>query len=135
MSAEKTKKERLQLILKEIRLASSESTEQGVLVLLERCFDEVEDTHTAIPKNPLAHLTLQSDGRMYAPHVKFRKLGSCGTAVYRQFRHRTYIGSNGAFAIYRLPCDGSEPVLELRKRGADGQAFWERPDWEEPPDN
>jgi len=134
VTTEKPKKERLQLILKEVDGASSEPSEQGVLGLLERCFDKVEDAHTAIPKDPLAHLTLQSDGRMYAPHVKFRTPGPCGTGVYRQFRHRTYVGANGAFAIYRLPRDGSEPVLELRKRGADGQAFWEHPDWKEPPD-
>jgi hypothetical protein len=100
-------------------------SEASVLQQLEEVFDVIEDAHSGVPKNPNAHLSRQTDGRMYAPHPTFKIPGD-GISTYRhRMGHKTCIGKNGSFRILKIEADLSETVV-FEKLGTDGRGYWEK---------
>jgi hypothetical protein len=107
--------------------ASVDSLE-GVFKMMEEAFDEIEDAHSSVPKDPAASVALQSGGRMYPPHPDF-KMPNVEPPTYRhRAGHRTVIGKNGSFRILKIEADLSETIVFeklFEKRGADGKGYWE----------
>lgn len=104
--------------------ATSVGSEEEVHRLMEVAFDEVEDAHSGVKKDPQAFATNQSDGRMYPPHPDFR-LPNLEPSTYRhRLGNRTVIGKNGSFRVLKIGADLSETVA-FEKRGKDGRGYWE----------
>lgn len=116
----KTKPERVQLLFQELTNAAPQSTEPGVLRLIEETLDLIEDAYSGVPKNPMHFETIKPDGRLYAPHPQF-KIASRrpGCSCYRQAAHKTYVAANGAFRIVAMTSAGEDVVFD--KAGADGK--------------
>jgi len=92
--------------------------------MMEEAFDEIEDIHSGIIKNPDAASTTVSDGRMYPPHPSF-KLRNVEPPTYRhRGGHKTVIAPNGSFRIFRIEADLSETII-FEKHGADGKGYWD----------
>lgn len=118
----KTKRERLQMLIEQLKAAPPRATGEEALLLIETTLDAIEDAHSGVDKNPEHFNTRQTDGRMYPPHPWFKvasKYARC--SCYRQAGHKTYILQNGAFRIVLLGA-GDEIVL-LDKVGADGEGI------------
>jgi len=91
---------------------------------MEEAFDEMEDAHSGVVKNPNAASTTVSDGRMYPPHPSF-KAPHVEPPTYRhRGGHKTVIAPNGSFRIFRIEADLSETVV-FEKRGSDGKGYWD----------
>lgn len=85
-----SKRERLALILSGLAAEPAAASEAGALALIERVMDAVEDAHSGVQKDPNHHLSQRTDGRMYAPHARFRLSSSSPEcACYRQAAHKT----------------------------------------------
>lgn len=83
---------------------------------LEQIMKEVEDEFSGIPENPNA-ATSPPDGRMYPPNDNFEVMSNIPSVrVFRQLRHRTSFGDNGALRITKS--DGS---LMVDLAGEDGR--------------
>lgn len=75
----------------------------------------VEDEYSGIPENPDS-TTTGTDGRMYPPHDRFEiDSGSPRVRTFKQLRHRTSFGENGAL---RITTPDGTIVVDLA--GADG---------------
>lgn len=112
----KTKRERLELILRRLQAASPFSTAAEARAALERIMREVEDEFSWIPENPNS-ATSASDGRMYPPSDEFEiPSGSSKVRTFKQLRHRTSFGDNGAIRIAR-----PDESVEIDLPGTDGR--------------
>ena len=81
---------------------------------LDQVMKAVEDELSGIPEN-LNAATVPSDGRMYPPDDRFEIQSGCPQVrLFKQLRHRTWIGENGALRIIR-----SDGTVEIDLRGAD----------------
>lgn len=116
--------ERLQLIYKELEQLPPAASALGVFQLLEKAFDKVEDLHSGVVKNPDAHKTRATDGRMYPPHPEMKPIPNVTPTTYRHVGHKTAIDSNGSFRIFQIEADLTETVV-FEKRGADNKGYWE----------
>jgi len=90
---------------------------------LAKVLEEVEDELTGIPKNPDTSKEAPPDGRMYPPfHKREVASGVSGVRSFRQRKHLTSFGENGAIEICELD-KNRQPVLPplLEKAGADGR--------------
>lgn len=111
------------MIFKVLERKVPASSGEGVFQMMEAAFDEIEDVHSGVEKNPNAASSTMSDGRMYPPHPSF-KIPNVEPPTYRQRGHRTVIASNGSFRIFKIEANLSQ-VLVFEKRGADGKGYWE----------
>lgn len=118
------KPQRLDLIYAELENGTPGDCRDATHRLFETAFDLIEDAHSGVPKDPMAHLSKDTRGRMYPPHPMYGQPGPNSTTIYRHFGHRTIIGVNGSFRIVKVEADLSETVV-LEKRGADGKGYWE----------
>lgn len=110
------KRERLDLILRALRIASPFSTGQEVRTKLEQIMRSIENELSGVPENPNA-ASSPPDGRMYPPSDDYEiPSGSPHIRTFKQLRHRTLFGDNGAIKITRP--DGS---AEIDLPGADGR--------------
>jgi hypothetical protein len=76
----------------------------------------VEDEFSGVPENPDA-ATARSDGRMYPPHDDFEiASGSEDVRTFKQARHRTSFGENGALRI-----SFGNGSIEVDLPGSDGR--------------
>ena len=111
-----TKRERLDEIMKRIRADAPYRTGVEVRAAVERIMKDVEDELSGIPGNPDAAIA-PSDGRMYPPHDKYeRRSTSSHVRIFKQARHLTFFGNNGALKI--VYADGT---VELDLFGIDGR--------------
>ena len=95
-----TKRERIDEFMKRLTSAAPFENDAEALVGMARVMREVEDQLSGIPENPLAALTTSTDGRMYPPDERFEiRSSNDQVRVFKQLRHRTYIGKNGAVEI------------------------------------
>jgi hypothetical protein len=116
------KRERLTMILALLVEAAPCRTAAEVRELLERVFDQVEDAHSGVPKNP--DPMANQGGRMYPPHDDYLIDGSDPPTYRHRNGHRTTIAKNGSFRIKRIEANLDEQVI-FEKRGADGKGYWE----------
>jgi hypothetical protein len=92
-------------------LAEARATLEGIM-------KAVEDEHSGIPENPDS-TTAGTDGRMYPPHDRFEiEAGSPRIRIFKQFRHRTTFGENGAL---RITTPDGAVVIDLP--GTDGKSI------------
>ncbi|HWO26454.1 MAG TPA: hypothetical protein VNO30_47325 [Kofleriaceae bacterium] len=118
------RQERLRLIFGVLEKKAPADSSDGVFQMMEEAFDEIEDIHSGIIKNPDAASTTVSDGRMYPPHPSF-KLRNVEPPTYRhRGGHKTVIAPNGSFRIFRIEADLSETII-FEKHGADGKGYWD----------
>ncbi len=111
-----TKRERLNETLRRVRDAAPFPNGFAARGALERIMNEVEDQFSGIPRNPHA-TTAPTDGRMYPPDDMFEiQSGSWGVRTFKQTRHRTSFGENGALEI--VLWDGT---VEISLCGQDGK--------------
>jgi hypothetical protein len=111
-----TKRERIDEIMKRIRVASPFPSGVAARCALERIMKDVEDSLSGIPENPDAATAL-TDGRMYPPDDRFEiRSGSTRVRTFKQLRHRTSFGENGALQIIR-----SDGTFEINLCGVDGK--------------
>ncbi len=112
-----SKGERLELVIAKLGDASPFNTGAEARSALEEIMRNVEDKYSGIPENPNA-ATSPTDGRMYPPSDEFEiASGSPKFRTFKQLRHRTSFGENGAVRITRP--DGS---IEIDLCGADGRS-------------
>lgn len=112
-----TKQERLREIMSRLRAASPFKDGQHARSELARIMREVEDELSGIPEDPNAANATTTDGRMYPPDDIFEKAsGSPLVRLFRQKRHKTWIGENGALKIVSW-----EGTVEIDLPGADLQ--------------
>jgi hypothetical protein len=77
---------------------------------------QVEDMLSGIPEDPTSP-TAGTDGRMYPPDDRFEvDSGSGHVRTFKQLRHRTAFGDNGAIRITL-----SDGTIEIDLPGADGR--------------
>jgi hypothetical protein len=115
-----SKRERLDLILRRLEEASPFSTCDEARLELETIMRGVEDELSGTVENPDA-ATSPTDGRMYPPSDDFEiSSGSPHVRTFKQLRHRTSFGDNGAIKITRP--DGT---VEIDLPGADGRSVAE----------
>ena len=113
-----TIQERLDQILRRVQGAAPWASLLGARGGLEQIIKDVEDEFSGIPENPDS-TTAGTDGRIYPPHDQFEiPSDSPRIRTFKQRRHRTSFGDNGAIRISRP--DGSI-VLDLA--GADGKTI------------
>ena len=111
-----TKQERLREIMNRLRAASPFSDGQQARAELARIMREVEDELSGIPEDLNAAAALTTDGRMYPADDRFEKTsGSPQVRLFRQKRHQTWIGQNGALKIASW-----QGTIEIDLPGADG---------------
>jgi hypothetical protein len=110
------KAERLELILRELKEASPFSSGENARERLYEIMTKVEDELSGIPENPAA-ASSAADGRMYPPDDNFEiASGSPHVRTFKQLRHRTSFGDNGAVQITR---PDASVVFDIA--GADGR--------------
>ncbi len=79
---------------------------------------DVEDSLSGVPEN-LEAATAPSDGRMYPPSDNFEvDSGTLQVRLFKQRRHRTYIGDNGALQIAT-----AQGNLAIDLAGSDGRTI------------
>jgi hypothetical protein len=111
-----TKPYRLGEIMRRLRAESPFRSGAAARAALEEIMRSVEDEFSGVPENQNA-ATLPTDGRMYPPHDRFEvSSGSPLVRKFRQLRHFTYIGENGAL---RIEIAGGSVELDLP--GTDGK--------------
>jgi hypothetical protein len=99
------------------RLSAAAPFESGVAArtALGDIMRTVEDELSGIPENPNAAIA-QTDGRMYPPDDRFEVETHCAKVrLFKQLRHRTFIGQAGAIQIVR-----SDGTIEIDLAGSDG---------------
>lgn len=112
-----SKPERISELFKRLKSASPFSSGDDVLAKLAALIRAVEDEHSGVPENPSAADSLVTDGRMYPPHPNHeRETGNIRVRKFRQRRHVTLIGENGAIRVETL--DGA---VALDLAGSDGK--------------
>lgn len=117
MPAEKS--ERLREIIRRLKNAAPFPDGHVARMTLEEIMRTVEDELSGIPEDPNAATARVSDGRMYPPDDRFEILsGSPFVRTFKQTRHRTSIGANGAMRITR-----SDGNVEIDLVGADGKTL------------
>lgn len=109
-----SKKERLNIFIKQLNDASAASNDSEAYELLSTILNDVEDEHTLIPNTPE---TWDSDGRMYPPQEDHKHTESSEITRYRNRNHNTYFGSNGSIRIETV----NGKVILLDKAGLDGR--------------
>ena len=111
------KGERLVVFLTRLRRSHPFANGVEARAAVERIMREVEDELSGIPENLHAADAQVTDGRMYPPHDAFEiKSDSPSVRTFKQTRHRTSFGENGAICI-----TGVNGKLVLDLRGADGR--------------
>ena len=111
-----TKRERIDEILRRLRAASPFASGIAARAALQEIMKNVEDELSCIPENPNA-ATAATDGRMYPPDDRFEIVSeSPRVRTFKQLRHRTSFGENGALRIVR-----SDGTVEIELSGADGK--------------
>ena len=106
---------RMKLIFERLEAAPPCSSADEALVQLASVMRSVEDEFTTIPNNPAQW---KSDGRLYPPQEDARRLtGNKKVVRYRNRKHDTWIGQNGAMKI-----TGGD-VTWLDKPGSDGKTI------------
>ena len=114
------KRERIEKILAGIRAAAPFPTGVAARAFLETVMKDVEDSFSGIPEDPDA-AAAPASGRMYPPHDRFEiPAASPHVRIFKQARHRTLFGDNGAIKI--VYADGK---VELDLAGLDGKSVAE----------
>jgi hypothetical protein len=108
-----SQRERTAIFLERLASAPASASEAEALTMLARTLAGVEDEFTTIPNDPSQWKT---DGRLYPPQTdnRFAVQGHNDIVRFRNRKHSTLIGSNGAIKIMK------EGVTCLDKPGADG---------------
>ena len=112
MSLSASKPERLTEFFQRLAAAPAATTAAEALALVRRTLDAVEDELTSIPNNPASW---QTDGRMYPPQDDAARPDRAGVTRYRNRRHNTLIGDNGAIEIH------DEGGIAFEKAGANNR--------------
>jgi hypothetical protein len=113
-----TKHERIEEILRRLREAAPFSSLTEARAGLELIIRAVEDEFSGIPENPDSPIS-GTDGRIYPPHDRFEiETASPRVRTFKQLRHRTSFGENGALQITTA---AGTVVLDLA--GADGKSI------------
>jgi hypothetical protein len=113
-----TKRERLAEIVRRLTLAAPFGSGAEARLALEEIMRIVEDELSGVPENPDAAFALP-DGRMYPPHDRFEIASEWPQIqIFKQTRHRTYFGANGAMKI-----ESSEGTVMIDLRGRDGRSI------------
>jgi hypothetical protein len=114
-----SKQERLAEIIRRVVAASPFSSGAEVLMALEENTRDVEDLYSGVPENPDSAESTRTDGRMYPPNEQFEVAsGSPEVRIFRQRRHKTFVGENGALRI----CSSDGRVL-IDLAGDDGRSL------------
>ncbi|WP_147470069.1 hypothetical protein [Corallococcus sp. AB049A] len=111
---EPSKGERVKEFLRRLRMAPPVANEQEAIAQLSEVLNAVENELTSIPYDPSSWRT---DGRMYPPQADNRRQVHEGLARYRNRKHSTFIGENGAIQIR----DSDTGTILLSKPGTDGK--------------
>jgi hypothetical protein len=113
------KRQRLNEILARLRAASPFRDGSHARAEIERIMRAVEDEFSGVPENPSAADMPTTDGRMYPPDDRFEvDSSSPRVRLFKQKRHRTWFGENGAFRIISW-----EGTVEIDLPGADGRTI------------
>ena len=112
------KNKRLHTFIERLNMVDKADTADEAYTILAKVLNEVEDEFTNIPYSP--HLWM-TDGRLYPPQEDNR-MNTSNTEVirYRNRRHNTYFGNNGAIMIQEL----SGKII-VDKAGRDGRKVGE----------
>ena len=110
---------RFRLFLDRLMAAPAAANHDEALALIATTLTAVENEHSGVPANPALW---QSDGRMYPPQADMARPSADlpGVIIYRSRAHRTFIASNGAFAI----ADAHTAAVRIEKSGHDGLGIW-----------
>jgi len=115
------RKERLELVYGEMRVHAPFRDGAEARRVLEEVMKRVEDEHSGVREDPSADVADRTDGRMYPPHDRFEiPSGASSVRCFKQRRHRTFIGANGAFRVSNP--DGS---FAIDLEGEDGRSVEE----------
>ena len=126
--AQKSKRERVHLILIALGSAPAASSRDDALALITGIFREVENEHSGAPYEPF------NTERLYPPVAAMERQvdGKPWLRRYRHTSHYTIIADNGAIAIRVFERGLKEGVMaiigertELDKPGADGRTVAE----------
>ena len=106
---------RLQLFFAQLLAAPLAASHDEAYALIVNILNTIEDNFSGVPANPA---NWRTDGRMYPPQADMARSHPTlpGVIVYRNARHRTLIGMNGAFAIQ----DAENNNIIVEKTGQDG---------------
>jgi hypothetical protein len=109
-------RERTNIFLERLAASPACSSEGEALAMLTRILNGVEDEFTTIPNDPSQWKT---DGRLYPPQSdnRFAVAGHDDIIRFRNRRHSTLIGANGAIKIIK------DDVICLEKPGSDGRTI------------
>lgn len=108
-----SKKDRLEIFLKRLDAAETARSADEALLLLRTTLNEVEDEFSGVAYNPELW---ESEDRMYPPNEDSRRKADGPCRRYRNRKHHTIVGENGALKIVTL----NDEVL-LDKAGRDGR--------------
>ncbi len=126
--AQKSKRERVHLILMALGNAPAAANRDDALALITSIFRDIENDHSGVPDG---HFNAE---RLYPPVAEMARMvdGKPGLRRYRHTSHYTIIADNGAIAIRvfeRGLKDGVMAIIgertELDKPGADGRTVAE----------
>jgi hypothetical protein len=109
------KADRLEEFFWRLRALPAAETFQEAVRQIETTLNAVEDELTGIPYDPSRW---RSDGRLYPPQEdNMLETGRRQVGGFRSFRHRTFIGFNGAIEIRE-----TSGRMVFSKPGADGKS-------------
>lgn len=110
--------QRFALFLAELEAAPAAHDQASARLLLEDILNRIEEAHSGVPFDPEKWMT---DGRMYPPQEDQEKVSPiAGTSLFFSFKHRIWIGDNGAVRIERR-IQPNLGLVELDKPGIDGK--------------
>jgi hypothetical protein len=115
MASDASRGERLEEFFRRLAAAPPASDHDEAMQQLADLLNQVEDEMTSIAYDPAFPL---NDGRMYPPQPDSKKAvrGRADVTRYRNKRHSTLVGNNGAIRIV----DQASGIVVFDKPGADG---------------